>query len=375
MTSLKGRVLALFVALIAVSATLHLLVLLHTHGAAYDIHSYMLQAQAVLHHENVYTATRRYPYPPIWLYIPALCLVLSHALGWSFDELVRVPACLGDLGITLFLARFGVARHGWGWHAPIYAALFALNPVPLLISAGHGQFDSIVILLILIACAMNSPLGALAIGVAIALKGYPVVLFPLFWLRSSERIKFTVCATMPLLAAGVVFIAVFGFSWFMIIHIVGYAGVPSIGWLAVDSVPRLLGRVLELGFAAFAVMVAFKMRCDDPYLAVAVTFMGIYALGYDLSVQYLLWVMPFLIVTSFPWSILYSLGSGMSATVFYAVRFPAVLPVSASLFRPPSLAVYQVFVMIPSGIAVVYLIRRRLLLVARREPGQASELC
>lgn len=140
-------------------------------GASYDIDSYRIQAQAVLNGQNIYEMTYRYPYPPVWMYMPAASWRLADWFPIPFYFWVKLPAIVADLLIGWLLASWpnsvGIKNPNWR------AALYLFNPIAILISAGHGQFDSIVILFVLLAVRFlldrHLARSALSLSVSIAL--------------------------------------------------------------------------------------------------------------------------------------------------------------------------------------------------------------
>jgi len=61
-------------------------------GAGYDIESYQIVGNLVLHREDVYTsqeALRRHPYLPLQMYWMAFSLWLAQALNLPFVKIVR----------------------------------------------------------------------------------------------------------------------------------------------------------------------------------------------------------------------------------------------------------------------------------------------
>ncbi|HLJ80158.1 MAG TPA: glycosyltransferase family 87 protein, partial [Ktedonobacterales bacterium] len=221
----RALVLAIASLVFLVSILLHLQVILSTTGASYDMLSYRIQADTVFRHVNVYTATTRYPYPPVWIWIIALVRWVSNTLGARFDAIAKIPATVGDLATVVVLLLYSYRRFGWCWLTLIPMVLYALNPVALLIGAGHGQFDSLVIFFVLLAMYLRGARqdqhivwGALALGVAIALKGYPALALPYFVVSAprGSRILTAVVAFVPMVVSVIIYCGLFGFTSAMV---------------------------------------------------------------------------------------------------------------------------------------------------------------
>ena len=344
----RFRVILLLVATLALllSLALHVQVVLSSGGVWSDIHAYGIQADSVFHHQNVYTVTDRYPYPPVWIWIIALARWVSVTFGLKFDIAARVPAIIGDLALALLLLRFAWRRFGACWLALVPMLLFALNPLAILISAGHGQFDALVIFFLLLAVYLWGEKqdqriiwGALALGMAIALKGYPVLALPYFVFSAprGSRLRLTAAAFVPLVVSVLIYCALFGVSPHMLSNVLSYQSTPDLGWgflldkaglanATVGTVLRYVAEALILLFAVFGPALIFRRR---PVVALVALFSVFYALTYTMSVQYIFWILPFLCLAFPVWSLIYTLAGLFAAVSFYLPRYPAALPTSS----------------------------------------------
>ena len=152
-------------------------------GAGYDIESYQIVGNLVLHKENVYTsqeAMRRHPYLPLQMYWMAFSLWFAQTFNLPFVKIVRLAPIFADAGIATWIT---LRLHN---RLPLPSAfrgglLYALNPLTVFVSAYHGQFDAIPVLLTLVAIEMIevSPLGSgLVLGLGILDKSWPVLALP-----------------------------------------------------------------------------------------------------------------------------------------------------------------------------------------------------
>lgn len=211
----------------AVCLALRLPLLLQASGAGYDMQSYALVAKTSLL-PGLYSDLAlegRYPYLPLWALVLKALDALSHWTGLSAAILFRLPAVAADLGLCallyimverLSLTRLAAAADPgpvWTSRAFWTGMAWAANPLAALISAGHGQFDSVALFFIVAATwahefgeTRRADLGsALALGAAIALKTWPLAFLPLFLGTLSsprERWRWTwACLALPLLLA------------------------------------------------------------------------------------------------------------------------------------------------------------------------------
>src|ERR1017187_4933621 len=141
-------------------------------GHNYDMESYFIVTKILAAGDNVYAETQRYNYGPVWfLVLHGLDLIARHhetVLRW----LVAIFLSLADVGIFTLLYRQA---------GRLAATLFFLNPISILITGFHSQFDNFALCLGLlgvlqIANDPDRPLGRrdfgglLLLGLSLATK-------------------------------------------------------------------------------------------------------------------------------------------------------------------------------------------------------------
>lgn len=107
-------------------------------GNNYDFNSYLLVVEA-RHQGLTPWQTGRYNYGPVWAQLLCLFDRLSSVLGISFRLQVILMLTLADFVIAIFIAQKKGRIFGW---------IFYFNPVSILISGYHNQFDNLAIALI-----------------------------------------------------------------------------------------------------------------------------------------------------------------------------------------------------------------------------------
>lgn len=329
--------------LLALALILRLVVVLLTSGAGYDMMSYVIQAESVLTHHNVYTFTDRYPYPPAWVWLVALAQWTANTTGLPFDKLVRLPGIVGDALIVALLGRRKGTKS---------ALFYALNPVSILITAGHGQFDSLVMALVVVAWALwdtsqrrGAAWAALALGGAIALKGFPALLLPALLIGTPSWKQRTILiglAMLPLLVCVLVYGAFFGLEGAMISRVLGYQSPAILGWsLYLDKLlPQLsflLGGPTRIVLLLLPVLLALCKPAWSLELLWLATLLGFYVLAPGLSPQYLLWALPLLAVVDLKKGLLYTALAGIALVFVYLWGFPEAIPWGSTLISlaPP----------------------------------------
>jgi hypothetical protein len=328
--------------LLAACAAAHLYLLNATYGSTFDLTSYSQQAFAVTHRLNVYDYTIQYPYPPVWIWIVGAVAKLAPVVSLPFHVAIKVPATLADLAIVVLLFEYVRARRGWVVWTLVPAALYALNPVPALISAAHGQFDSLPVLFMLLALHLHDrgrmgslDLAALSLGVAIALKAYPALLLPYFALTAppGKKVRTFGIALVPTALAAAIYVLAVGYSPAMLTHVIGYTSTAAIGWrmLLLDpKVPLELVVVAWLGsillILVFATLVPWLVFGRRSMLAAASTFGFFFTVIFRASVQYLVWGLPFFCLVAPIATIVYSASATAMLLSFYATEDPLILP-------------------------------------------------
>ena len=114
-----------------------------TMGYNYDFESYCIVGEISGRFGNVYAETHRYNYGPIFLIIQGFLYRISYLLpNWKIAYRILMVSTLSfvDLGITYIIAdRYDANK----------ALFFFLNPVSIIITGYHNQFDNIAVLLAL----------------------------------------------------------------------------------------------------------------------------------------------------------------------------------------------------------------------------------
>jgi hypothetical protein len=161
-------------------------------GHNIDMESWSIFAKIIRDGKNLYAETFRIPYHPptdpsygpVWCYVGAgVSYVQAHVLGSDslhvFHRLLALLLSLVDVAIGYLLAR----RYSF-----VAGALFLVNPVSLLVTGFHSQFDNVAVLLGLAACLLldknaRTPRFALAmfiLGVSLAVK-HVLIFLPLWF--------------------------------------------------------------------------------------------------------------------------------------------------------------------------------------------------
>ena len=156
-------------------------------GSNYDMESYRIVADIVAKGGDVYAETNRYNYGPVWFHILHALDSLPWIAGDRLTTLHWKVACfltIVDIGICLTLFRS---------YGTTVAALFFLNPISIMITGYHSQFENFAILLGLLSVGLLDRqkgnrwmwLGLVLLGLSLSIK-HILFLFPL-WLAIKQK--------------------------------------------------------------------------------------------------------------------------------------------------------------------------------------------
>lgn len=153
-------------------------------GYNFDISSYRIVADISASGGNVYVETQRYNYGPIWFYILSFLDYLPFPIT---DPLLSLR---WKTTLFLSLTDIAIATCLYRWFGLKVAALFFLNPISIIITGFHSQFDNLAILIALLSIkAINNNIqtltytslaGLALLGLSLSIK-HLLFLFPV-WL-------------------------------------------------------------------------------------------------------------------------------------------------------------------------------------------------
>ncbi len=309
----RGRWAGIIVLTIALAVRLLPMVILPV-GTRYDVASFRIVADAVLARAEVYQASLgRHPYLPFQMYVIGAALWASNALSIPFVVMVKLPAVLADVGVTAVI--YQSCRR---WEKPVQAAafwalLYALNPISILVSAYHGQFDAIPVLLLLLAWYFwhfekRVVKSAVALGFAILNKTWPIVFLPVVLIRlrhSRPRLIYTAIALLIPITFTVAYLLAFDVSPTVMRRPLTHTGVNGYWGLSavIAVVNKILGglegvyttlldmrRWLILFAGVAALWITRRQRSIDALTSII---LSVFAVSVGMGIQWLLWVVPF----------------------------------------------------------------------------------
>lgn len=156
-------------------------------GFNYDFESFLIVVNNLEQNNNIYSFTERYNYGPIWFQILRFLFIISSKNPYNFRFTIVVFLSMVDIGIFwILLKKYGK-----------FAGLFFLfNPISIIITGYHNQFDNLAIFLGLISAIIleNNKFeisnkkyffGLTVLGLSLVTK-HLFFLFPI-WLALKEK--------------------------------------------------------------------------------------------------------------------------------------------------------------------------------------------
>lgn len=319
-----------------------------------DVQNYARVASIVEQHgaAALYAETPGiYPYPPVWMIVEVLAAQVADMLKGSYSLLVRLPIVFADLLIIALLAAWQARERNTRWLSAAF--LYAINPVALIVTCLHGQFDAIPIALLLLALFLlafnyRTAYGGIALAFAIAVKSFPVLFLPIMvaYIRGwRERVWLAGLALAPVALLLLPYLILSPTE--LVRELFGYRGAALLGFMVpirtlyvplmgtsfpADSTMQLLRFSAYVFVAAYLAYLA-GMWGRQPLLLIDTV--AIFALFYTLyagiAPQYTLWILPFLLLRHMRLAILYTVSATFALVGFYLYAVPDTLPLAAGV--------------------------------------------
>ena len=326
-------------------------------GAGYDIESFHLVGNAFLNGEEIYTsaARGRHPYLPLHLYLIGFLTHLSRITPLPFVVWIKLPAVIADLLITAVI--YDVFRR---WHetesaAAFWALLYALNPISVLVTSYHGQFDSLPVLLLLLSWftwhfGRQITKSAVFSGFSILYKTWPIIFLPVIFIRlpdNRRRLTYILISIGIPVAFTAAYVLIMDSNPVPMLRralthsgVPGYWGlsaliyVPGGFWLDSEAVVAAIlpyQRVILLLAGLFALWWTRRQSALDALLTILLT---IFLVTFGMGIQWLLWPVAFAIVAREErWLKWYTImGTLMMFIHLYGLH---LYPWARQLFEPP----------------------------------------
>ena len=293
-------------------------------GAEYDIDSFRRVAETLLKGGTVYDSplvAGRHPYLPFQLFLIWGSGFIARVSPLPFVFVVKLFPILADMVLAVLIFKTALNLGKTLASAFSLGLLYALNPIVILVSAYHGQFDGETVLLSVLAWyvwrfgkqnARYLGGSAFLLGLAILNKSWPALLLPILLVRlksAPQRVVYALIALATPLLFTLLYLAVFGDAPLPLLRrTLTHVGVP--GWWGASAVVSLIwrltgigqgvlswltqyGRWFVFGGAACVYWLTRKQSARDAFLTLVLV---LYALTSGFGLQWAMWVVPFAIL-------------------------------------------------------------------------------
>ncbi len=284
----------------------------------FDIQSYQLVGKTLLGGTDVYSnpeTESRHPYLPFSMYWMAASQQLSNVFQLPFTDLAKLVPILADAAVALII--YACLMGSFAPEAALLGGLlYAVNPVPVFVSAYHGQFDAVPALFTLLSLFWlnRSALAAGGwLGLGILSKSWPVLALPslLAGLASSKKRLVFLAASLlvPLLALLFYAAHMEGELVAILRRAIGYNwGVGVWGYTYFIRLLSIFQPAMEglfSWFGAYGKYVTltglglvwwFRARKQAPKDGILTVLVAFFAITNAFSIQYLVWVVPFAVL-------------------------------------------------------------------------------
>ena len=260
----------------------------------YDLQSYLQVGELTLKGVNIYpdVANLHHPYLPFFLYVEALAVYFgqSKIIVITLIKVINIIFDLGILQLIYLLSKKNLKT----------CFLYAINPVTILITTLHGQFDVIPVFFILLTIYLLNKkqelLSVLSFSFAVFTKTWPILfLIPIVRRIKSKKLIFLIIFFPALFIF--IYIWLFKSSLFNISKtLIYYQGLWGIwGPLSLLGKTIILWQKLStliflICFFSYSILKRNKNLIEE-FLDLLFFF---FVFTTNFSIQYFVWIVPFL---------------------------------------------------------------------------------
>ncbi|MBI5122898.1 hypothetical protein HZA75_03500 [Candidatus Roizmanbacteria bacterium] len=259
----------------------------------YDLQSYVQIGELTLRGINIYPniANLHHPYLPFFLYVEALAVWLSQS-QIIIIKIINVIFDLGILYLVYLLSKKNLKT----------AFLYAINPVTILITTLHGQFDVIPIFFLLLSVYFLNKrqdlFSILSFSFAVLTKTWPILFFiPIVRGIKSRRL------IILIIFFPVLFVSIYAYLFKSSLVNIGKTLIYYQGLWGIWGVWGLLGRLgvfwqklTTLIFLVSFFTYSYFNNTKNLIKNVLNLLFFFFIFTTNFSIQYFTWIIPFLIL-------------------------------------------------------------------------------
>lgn len=267
-----------------------------------DIRAYYLIGQQTLIGKAIYPKLSPiyHPYFPFFLYIEAGAVLLSKfflSVGFWIKALI-LCFDLGNIWLIFRLSKKNLKT----------ATLYSLNPIIILISFYHGQFDAIVLFFLLWSVYLWQQKKELAsifsLSFSVLVKPWPLLfIYPI--LKRFRNYKLLLLIVFFPLLSVIIYSLLFNVSFIDIITpiknyrgLFGWWGVGKVYYLTTGySAPHQTRIIRILFFIILGLYMFLFNKRKNIFNELTMLILFFYCFTFSLSIQYFSWIIPFLLLS------------------------------------------------------------------------------
>ena len=299
--------------------------------------------------EWTYQHSISFNHPPVTAYYLRAIYYLDHlpfcrSYGLTFPFLLRLPGILAD--VVVVLALLWAVKNDARVRIPPWALLlFALSPVSLMITGFHGNTDPVMVMFLVLAALStlrNKPvLAGLFLALSCQIKIAALLLCPVFfffWIARSATfpflIPFAVTTALlwaePLLKFPTLFlhnVLSYGSFWGIwgITYWLRLTSLPQFGVVTFHDLPfweNVIVTALKLLIIIAVLTIAWRRRNLEGrafFDSLSYSWIIFFVLSPGVCVQYMIWLAPFILISSPPFYCWLVAASSLFVFFFYNV--------------------------------------------------------
>lgn len=266
----------------------------------FDLQSYKKTGILTLNKVNIYPkpANINHPYLPFYLYIEALSIKVQNLTSIPYNVFLKSLNTLFDIGIVYLvylLTNKNLKK----------TFIYAINPVSVLVFTLHGQFDAIPIFFLLISLYFlkrsNTLFALISFSFSILTKTWPLLFLIFFLKRLKNKWKILLIFLFPIIFI-LIYISYYKCNFMNILStLIRYQGLFGI-WgvsqiLSIFFKRILLQKMFTFSFLGIFFIYSFVENRKDMLKELLLILIFFYIITPGFSIQYLVWIVPFIIIT------------------------------------------------------------------------------
>lgn len=309
---------------------------------------------AVAHHVGgaaLYRSEALFNHPPFMVHVLQVLVQLTYRTGIPFPFWLRLPAILADLVTVILVGKLLTPQHqDWGRRGAL--VLLAVAPALIMISGFHGNTDPammcfVVLTVYLIERRTAIILAGAAFGMALSIKVVPLIFIPVMvCYLATWRARLTFGVVAATIWVGGALPYVIQVPEVILDQVFGYAG--NYGQWGISRIFMLaaayqqpgapwsdlnhgaygdVGRVVSLGSSVVVAVWMNRATVTKPplFLQCGLVVFLFLALSPAFGVQYLAWLMPWVVALGVRATLVLYTASGLllfRVYTFWAGAFP-----------------------------------------------------